>query len=359
MIAGIFLLAAVLVAAAVAGLVGAVMLVPTDLGFAYLQAGSILIGASAIVMAIGFAARALDRRLASLARLVEARSVTPEGAAEGPAATSPEPETFSGASTVAPVAAGAATAAIAAAGATLAATSLLRERDDAPPAQVPPPEVPSPEALPLSAIAADLPDSDPFHDILKDASEAAAEPASDEKAMEETELAEPGMPVQEPPPFEPPLFDLPPFELPSVEMPLPVNLDAIRDEVDDAAAQISLTEPVSDSGAAESESVAAAASVDAPGEHGHLEMPVEMPVEMPPAVPSSTPGLIADADLAAIAEDTGPPLAPLDLLTAVGSYDSGGTRFTMYSDGSVVAQGPEGERRFRTLEELRRHIGGV
>ncbi len=357
MIAGIFLLAAVLVAAAVAGLVGAVMLVPTDLGFAYLQAGSILIGASAIVMAIGFAARALDRRLASLARPVEARFVTPESASEAPAAAPPEPETPSGASSAAPAAAGAATAAIAAAGATLAATSLLRERDDAPPAQVPSPELPSPEAPPLSAIVADLPDSDPFHDILKDAADAAVEPApaSGEGATEEPEPVDPGMPVPVTLPFEPPPFDLPPIELPPVEMPLPVDLDVIRDEIDDVAEQISLTEPVSDPGAAESESVAAAASVDAPVEHGR----VELPVEMAPAAPPSTPGLIPDADLAAIAEDTGPPLAPLELLTAVGSYDSGGTRFTMYSDGSVVAQGPEGERRFRSLEELRQHIGGV
>lgn len=357
MIAGIFLLAAVLVAAAIAGLVGAVMLVPTDLGFAYLQAGSILIGASAIVMAIGFAARALDRRLASLARPVKARTVTPGNASERPAAASLEPETPSVASTVAPAAAGAATAAIAAAGATLAATSLLRERDEASPAQVSSPESPLPEAPPLSAIAADLPDNDPFHDILKDAADAAAEPApaSGEGTTEEPEPFDLGMPVPETLPFEPPPFDIPPIELPPVDMPLPVDFDAIRDEADDVAGQMPVAEQVSDPVAAESESVAEAASVDAPVEHGR----VELPVEMAPAAPPSTPGLIADADLAAIAEDTGPPLAPLELLTAVGSYDSGGTRFTMYSDGSVVAQGPEGERRFRSLEELRRHIGGV
>ena len=84
------------------------------------------------------------------------------------------------------------------------------------------------------------------------------------------------------------------------------------------------------------------------------EVPAEPAVEAPPA---PQPGLIADADLAALAEDVLPPLAPISTLEVVGAYDSAGTRFTMYSDGSVTAAGPEGETRFRTLDDLRRHLG--
>ena len=82
--------------------------------------------------------------------------------------------------------------------------------------------------------------------------------------------------------------------------------------------------------------------------------PAEPAVEVAPA---PQPGLIADADLAALAEDMLPPLAPISTLEVVGAYDSAGTRFTMYSDGSVTAAGPEGETRFRTLDDLRRHLG--
>ncbi len=77
-----------------------------------------------------------------------------------------------------------------------------------------------------------------------------------------------------------------------------------------------------------------------------------------PAPASPVPGLIADADLAAL-EQSAPPLAPLETLEVVGSYDSGGTRFTMYSDGSVVASGPEGETRYPTLQDLRRHLDQI
>lgn len=69
-------------------------------------------------------------------------------------------------------------------------------------------------------------------------------------------------------------------------------------------------------------------------------------------------GLIADADLAALGSDE-PVLAPLETLEVVGAYDSGGSRFTMYSDGSVNTIGPDGERRFRNLEALRAYIDGV
>lgn len=80
---------------------------------------------------------------------------------------------------------------------------------------------------------------------------------------------------------------------------------------------------------------------------------VPSPVEAEPVPPSS--GLIADADLAAL-DTAAPPLAPLETLDVVGAYDSAGTRYTMYSDGSVVASGPEGVTRYPTLQDLRRYL---
>ncbi|MGL5447910.1 MAG: hypothetical protein ACRDBL_11430 [Rhabdaerophilum sp.] len=72
---------------------------------------------------------------------------------------------------------------------------------------------------------------------------------------------------------------------------------------------------------------------------------------------ASTPGLIADDDLAALQDDE-PTLAPLEMLEVVGAYDSGGTRFTMYSDGSVTALGEGVDRRFKSLDDLRAFIDG-
>lgn len=85
---------------------------------------------------------------------------------------------------------------------------------------------------------------------------------------------------------------------------------------------------------------------------------VPMPEPAPEIAPESdvVPGLIADPDFEAVLENQKPALAPLDTLEVIGAYDSGGTRFTMYSDGSVVAAGPDGEQRFRSLEELRAFI---
>lgn len=78
------------------------------------------------------------------------------------------------------------------------------------------------------------------------------------------------------------------------------------------------------------------------------------PAEMPA---SPTPGLIHDEDLARLSEAEAE-LAPLDTLEIVGAYDSGGTRFTMYSDGSVTAKGEAVDRRFRSLDDLRAFIDG-
>ncbi|MCA3596576.1 MAG: hypothetical protein IOC64_00530 [Methylobacterium sp.] len=69
------------------------------------------------------------------------------------------------------------------------------------------------------------------------------------------------------------------------------------------------------------------------------------------------PGLIHDEDLARLSEARGE-LAPLERLDVVGAYDSGGTRFTMYSDGSVTAKGEGVDRRFPSLDDLRAFIDG-
>lgn len=57
-------------------------------------------------------------------------------------------------------------------------------------------------------------------------------------------------------------------------------------------------------------------------------------------------------------QDDEPALAPLETLDVVGAYDSGGTRFTMYSDGSVTALGEGVDRRFKSLDALRAFIDG-
>lgn len=77
--------------------------------------------------------------------------------------------------------------------------------------------------------------------------------------------------------------------------------------------------------------------------------------EPAPMPASPTPGLIHDEDLARLSEAEAD-LAPLDTLEIVGAYDSGGTRFTMYSDGSVTAKGEAVDRRFRSLDDLRAFI---
>ena len=87
-----------------------------------------------------------------------------------------------------------------------------------------------------------------------------------------------------------------------------------------------------------------------PGEEPAMAADVD---ETPPGIS----GLIPDADSAALAEAV-ETLAPLETLDIVGSYDSGGTRFTMYSDGSVTAKGESVDRRFPSLDALRTFIDG-
>ncbi len=56
-----------------------------------------------------------------------------------------------------------------------------------------------------------------------------------------------------------------------------------------------------------------------------------------------------------------PPLPPAAArspaeLSVVGQYASGGNTYTMYSDGSVHAETPSGQRRFSSLDELRSFV---
>ncbi|CAN1508675.1 hypothetical protein MCEMSEM23_00711 [Rhabdaerophilaceae bacterium] len=81
------------------------------------------------------------------------------------------------------------------------------------------------------------------------------------------------------------------------------------------------------------------------------------PEPQPEVTPRAVPGLIADADSAAL-DAANVALEPLDKLEIVGAYDSGGTRFTMYSDGSVTAVGENVDRRFPSLDALRAFIDG-
>jgi hypothetical protein len=110
-------------------------------------------------------------------------------------------------------------------------------------------------------------------------------------------------------------------------------------------------EPVSQDVIAPTDDAAEAHDADV-SEEDHEDLAVEED-----AAPVSTPGLIADDDLAALADEA-PALAPLETLDIVGAYDSGGTRFTMYSDGSVTALGEGVDRRFPSLDALRAFIDG-
>lgn len=56
----------------------------------------------------------------------------------------------------------------------------------------------------------------------------------------------------------------------------------------------------------------------------------------------------------------GSPATPPEALgpmTVVGQYNSGGNAYTMFSDGSILADTPQGQRRFSSIDELRSTIG--
>lgn len=81
--------------------------------------------------------------------------------------------------------------------------------------------------------------------------------------------------------------------------------------------------------------------------------PVPEPVVAVPASEAIPAEVYAEAtDLAP------PPPAPAPGAEIVGAYESGGAKYTMYSDGSVVAEAEGQKLFFKSLEELREFIDG-
>lgn len=289
----ILVLSLVLLVSGLSGVLLGLSLTPTDMGRAWLDIGFTALTGGVVTLAIGFATRTLT---AALERL-------PGG--EGEVARTPEPvapATLEPSLPVAPAAIVASGVAVAA-GAALGAHHLA----DKTPA----------DSVPVRSVD-DL-ERDLFSDISaqRDASLGAAD-------------------------------DLLATPLPEV---IPVKAAPALIAEDDAAFELRLSaEPES-----EPEPTPEPASEPelAPAKEA-LPAPESVP-ENPAPAPSTPAGLIADEDLAAlVAEEAA--LAPLDTLEVVGAYDSAGVRFTMYSDGSVNALAPHGERRYRSLEALRKQL---
>lgn len=344
----IFTLAFVLVIGGLAALVNAINLIPTDLGLAWLQIGFTLLSSGVIVLVIGLAAKMLGQQKSAPAQprtepsLPDWSALPPGEETKHPVIAAPEAAKSSdlakaGVIAGAGIAAGALISTAMAGSEKIAdgANSVVDdfERD----------------------LFADLPESPPADDaavtdstdenakaghddgnLLKTTSDDVKDTAQpetkngDDKADEEdAETAPSAEPTPVTPPDEPDdaatLIKLDDFELP----PLPPILQPALSPIPDAP-KVESVEPV-----------------------GALVAPIVIEGTATPSVP----GLIADADLAALTSDE-PMLAPLETLDIVGSYDSGGTRFTMYSDGTVTAVGPTMDRRFISLDALRKFIDG-
>ncbi|MCA0402031.1 MAG: hypothetical protein LCH38_14605 [Proteobacteria bacterium] len=295
MVAAIVVLGLFLLLSGSTGLVLSATLMPTELGFAYFQAGAIAASAGVITLAIACATRHIDKLAARFTPVAPSRAEAPVSIAaersdlpvSPPVSSVRQPdlhEQITHVDSVTPHGNLAATsvAAVAVAGAgAIAAMSTLAEKSDS---ALPESEEPSPAAL--------QPDLFPEPEI-----DHAPDPEMDSKLVE----------------------------------------------------LILHPEPVTPENAAALEIVEEEEEVQAPAVSEAETVPA------PEVTLPSAPGLIPDADLLSL-EQTEAPLAPIETLEVVGSYDSGGTRFTMYSDGSVTAIGPEGERRFASLDLLRRHL---
>ncbi len=75
--------------------------------------------------------------------------------------------------------------------------------------------------------------------------------------------------------------------------------------------------------------------------------------------PSSEAPQAAEAEAteaAALAEEAGHEAAPATEPTVVGRYSSGGSEYTLYSDGTIDAQTEQGLFRFESMDELRAYI---
>lgn len=379
MILAIYLLAVILLVSGFAGLISAINLVPTDLGFTYFQAGATSLSAGVIVLALGFAVKVLDRSLKRLATPEAVRALPADPVIDLPplAVTPPEPPATEG-----NLGKGIAIAGVAAAAGAVAATALASSEPAAREVEIPPPVLPD---MPL--LVAEMPEEHLPEPLLTADEPPAPAPTGEAPRLRTVEDLERDLFAQmdalpEPPPVSidapdvasaaeadpapasrPDLFALPPLEpipqasfaepdkvlTPSVE-PLPV---ATSDPFDAVLAEALPAHE--DLPALEEKPVAVPAAAEAVPETLPVE-PVAATPEPALAIAAPAPGLIHDADLAAVADEALPALAPISSLEIIGAYDSGGTRFTMYSDGSVVAAGPDSERRFRSLDELRQHI---
>jgi hypothetical protein len=373
MILAIFVIAVLLIAGGLLGFYGAINLIPTDLGLAYFHAGTLSLVAGLVTMALGFAARANGlalRRIAMPAAIVA--PLPPAGEAFAP---QPEPARVEAAPRDLPLA-GAAVA-----GAALAVSSL---QAPASPADDPA----RPAALPVSALHQTMLDLPPV-DLPAPVDPAAFAAPEPEAVNEQPEVATPEQPASDESVTQEaftqeaftqePLTQEPTLEEPTLEEPTPDTLaqgmlePMAANPATEAPAAPELVEPpvipslppIPDLRALRLDPIPGPPLLSIEEEiRAELNRKAEpvvqtQPAQEPePAPVSPVPGLIADADLAAL-EQTAPPLAPLETLEIVGSYDSGGTRFTMYSDGSVVASGPEGETRYPTLQALRRHLDQI
>ena len=356
----------------------ALMLIPTDLGNSYLVAASVLFSTAGLLTGFGVVGQRIIREIQALEPAMAMPAVEPAPRKDPPtiaptvAPIVPEPmlstpEPVAPVRPMAPVLAG--TVAGAAAGAVLGGA--LR---------------PSAESQPESRLMDDF-ERDLFADLRAPAPqptlavvEPVIEPRREDLRAEHATLPEPAAPEAvhaDVPPVEnvilgepedsalpaparevaadtgddddlvlPPLPPLPSFGLPDAA-PSDAEIRAIEDaahhddDVDDTLAAPAMAEP---------ESRPAIEPMPEPE-------PQPAPEPLPPEPASHTPGLIHDEDLAALSEAEAD-LAPLETLDVVGAYDSGGTRFTMYSDGSVTAKGVGVDRRFRSLDDLRAFIDG-
>lgn len=77
---------------------------------------------------------------------------------------------------------------------------------------------------------------------------------------------------------------------------------------------------------------------------------------VPAAMPVVDAGPVAPPEAAIPPTPPRPPQPPADQVTVVGQYASGGNSYTMFSDGSIRAETPAGERRFGSLDELRNFV---
>jgi hypothetical protein len=369
MVAAIILLALAMFVAGGASIYNALNLVPTDFGFAYAQIGAIFIASGGVTLAIALAVRAMTSRLGRFAAPVA--SILPERPAgtvametpragrkadpapPEPAREAPEPILARARPTNAALAGSTGLSAGIAAAHTAGrpgdeddlSASPASRREDEKDRQIP--------ALGVGP-ATDPADWQPatWQPATRIASghELFAEFDRRMPVVTPTELDAEALPERSPDDAVPGGDEpMEPDDLPVRSFPAEGQEEGDRREAEE--------DTVPPEEGAQGDTFAGSGDGAEPGtgsDDGEVIPPASVePLDEDQAAPA---GLIPDADLDWLAGIAEPPLAPLESLEIVGSYDSAGTRFTMYSDGSVTASGERGERRFRSLEELRQHL---